>query len=132
MKQTTVLIASSLLVGCAGLDLSKRGWYKPDMSQFAQDRYECMANSQMQVSGAAVNGTATPYYGQVNGAANSYTTTNTPLFSACMQAHGYVFTTQKQVNEYEGSQAASPGQSYTWSQCVKDHNGDADFCKENR
>ena len=33
------------------------GWYKPDASQseFAQDKYECMSNSQMAVSGAYVN-----------------------------------------------------------------------------
>jgi hypothetical protein len=123
MKQAIVLIVSMLLVSCAGIDLSPRGWYKPDMSQSAQDRYECMANSQMQVSQAGVNGTATPYYGQVDGAANSYTTTNTPLFSACMQAHGYVFTTQKRVNEYEATQSNTP------DQCLKDHNGDTDFCK---
>ena len=129
MKHAIVLIAWIPLAGCAGLDLSQRGWYKPDMSQFAQDRYECMANSQMQVSQAGVNGTATPYYGQVNGAANSYTTTNTPLFSACMQAHGYVFTTQKQVSKYEATYA-NPSQSSTRDQCLKDHNGDADFCRQ--
>jgi hypothetical protein len=142
MKSLIPLIITPLaLAGCAALNV---GWYKPGMSQqeFAQDRYECMASSQMQVSGAAVNGSATPYYGQVNGAASSYTTTNNPLFSACMQARGYVWTNQAAVEKYEASQnnyqpppapyrapATTPTRSSksdpgtdAWYDCMKQHN----------
>jgi hypothetical protein len=94
----------AMLVGCAALNAV---WYKPGGTQqeFARDRYECMASSQMSVSQAAVNGSATPAYGSVNGAASSYTTTNEPLFSACMQARGYVWTNQATVQKYEASQS---------------------------
>jgi len=88
-----LVICTIVLTGCANLAM---GWYKPGGSQsaFAQDKYECMSNSQMAVSGAYVNA-----YG---GAANSQTTTNMPLFQACMQARGYYWTSQAQVNKYEG------------------------------
>ena len=138
MKGLVPLIITPLaLAGCAALNV---GWYKADMSQqeFAQDRYECMASSQMQVSGAAVNGSATPYYGSVNGAASSYTTTNNPLFSACMQARGYVWTNQAAVEKYEASRNYQPppaayrapattpthaSQSEdAWYDCMKQHN----------
>src|ERR1700749_1679143 len=53
MKRTVPTGLAILSVGCAALNL---GWYKPGVSQqdFAQDRYECMASSQMNVSQAAV------------------------------------------------------------------------------
>jgi hypothetical protein len=96
VKQTLLFVlVAAALSGCAAMHT---GWYKPGNSPagFAQDKYECMSNSQMAVSGAYVN--------KYGGVANSYTTTNTPLFSACMQAHGYTWTNQAAVNNYEASQ----------------------------
>ena len=77
MRYILPLATFAALTGCAAMNT---GWYKPGMSQqeFAQDKYECMSGSQMQASGAYVNA-----YG---GAASSGTTTNMPLFQACMQA----------------------------------------------
>jgi hypothetical protein len=101
MKSLVPLVVTAL-AGCAALNL---GWYKPGVSQqeFAQDKYQCIGSSQTNVSQAAVNVSATPYYGSVNGGAASYTTTNMPLFSACMQARGYVWTNQAAVEKYEAS-----------------------------
>jgi hypothetical protein len=81
------------------------GWYKPGISQqeFAEDKYECMSKSQMEASGAYVNA-----YG---GAASSQTTTNMPLFQACMQARGYVWTNQAEVEKYEAAQQPAPAYS---------------------
>ncbi len=105
MKRLVPLILMALAGGCAALNV---GWYKPGVSQqeFAQDKYQCMASSQMNVSQASVNGSATPSYGSINGGAAAYTTTNTPLFSACMQARGYVWTNQAAVQQYEASQSS--------------------------
>ena len=120
MKLFCVLI-SLVLTGCAALNA---GWYKPGASQqeFAQDQFGCMSGSQMQVSTTNVNGTGSTYYGAenttcntygsttncssgggysqpgyVSGSSASYTTTNMPLFQACMRAHGYVWTNQADV-----------------------------------
>ena len=88
-----VTIVSIALTGCASMNV---GWYNPggSSSDFAQDKYDCMSRTQMAVSGASVN--------QYGGAASSQTTTNMPLFQACMQARGYVWTNQAQVDKYEG------------------------------
>jgi hypothetical protein len=104
------------------------GWYKPGLNQqeFAQDKYACMSSSQMQYSQSTVQGTGGTYNGNssttcnawgntvncngnggystpgtINGQANSGVTTNMPLFQACMQARGYVWTSQAAVNNYE-------------------------------
>jgi hypothetical protein len=93
------ICAAALLAGCAALQM---GWYKPGATQsgFAEDKYECMQGSQERVSGAYVNA-----YG---GAASSSTTTNIPLFQACMEARGYVWTSRAQVDKEEGSPADEP------------------------
>lgn len=118
------------LTGCAALNF---GWYKPGVSQqeFAQDKFACMNGSQMQVSTSNVNGTGSTYYGggdvtcntygsttncsggggysqpgSISGSSASYTTTNMPLFQACMQARGYVWTNQAQVEKYEAQGVA--------------------------
>jgi hypothetical protein len=100
MRRQAVVITLSLVVlwalaACAALQV---GWYKPGMTQqeFAQDKYECMSASQMQASSAYVNAYA--------GAANSGTTTNMPLFQACLEARGYVWTNRAAVDRYEASQ----------------------------
>jgi len=140
MKLFCVLI-SLVLTGCAALNV---GWYKPGASQqeFAQDQYVCMSGSQMQVSTSNVNGTGSTYYGAqnttcntygstmncssgggysqpgtVSGSSASYTTTNTPLFQACMRAKGYVWTNQANVERYEANQQA---QSDTAAQAERD------------
>ena len=129
MKFFCVLI-SLVLTGCAALNA---GWYKPGASQqeFARDQFGCMSGSQMQVSTSNVNGTGSTYYGaenttcntygsttncssgggysqpgHISGSSASYTTTNMPLFQACMRAQGYVWTNQADVERYEANQQA--------------------------
>jgi hypothetical protein len=136
------------LTGCAALNF---GWYKPGVSQqeFAQDKFACMNGSQMQVSTSNVNGTGSTYYGggdvtcntygsttncsggggysqpgYVSGSSASYTTTNTPLFQACMQARGYVWTNQAEVEKYEGGQQAQ-------ALAERDHAQQAKMAREN-
>jgi hypothetical protein len=130
------------LTGCAALNM---GWYKPGVTQqqFSQDKYACMSSSQMQYSQSTVQGTGGTYNGggsttcnvwgntvncngdggystpgSVNGQSSSGVTTNMPLFQACMQSRGYVWTSQAQVQRYEASQAPppSPAQTYSSSQ----------------
>jgi hypothetical protein len=125
------------LTGCADMNM---GWYKPGVSQqqFAQDKFACMNGAQMQVSTSNVNGTGSSYYGnnnvscntfgsttncsggggysqpgQITGSSASYATTNMPLFQACMQARGYAWTSQAQVQKYEASQAPHPSPAYS-------------------
>src|SRR6516165_9403193 len=108
MRYILPLITIAALTGCASMNF---GWYKPGVSQqeFAQDKFACMNGSQMQVSTSNVNGTGSTYYGggdvtcntygsttncsggggysqpgYVSGSSASYTTTNQPLFQACM------------------------------------------------
>ena len=95
MRYILPLFVIAALTGCASMNF---GWYKPGGSQqeFAEDKYECMSKSQMEASGAYVNA-----YG---GAASSQTTTNLPLFQACMQAGGYAWTSQAEVERHEAAQ----------------------------
>jgi hypothetical protein len=129
VKLLCVLISLGL-TGCATLNV---GWYKPGVSQqeFAQDQFDCMNGSQMQVSTANVNGTGATYSGggnttcntygsttncssgggysqpgYISGSSASYTTTNMPLFQACMRARGYAWTNQAAVSRYEADQQA--------------------------
>lgn len=97
-------LPSIAICGCAALQM---GWYKPGASQsdFAQDKYACMENSQEHVSGAYVN----PY----GGAASSGTITNIPLFQACMEARGYVWTSMAQVDAIEQQSAEETQQDDT-------------------
>jgi hypothetical protein len=169
--KTSLFAVALALTGCAELNM---GWYKPGVSQqdFNQDKFACMSGSQMQVATSNINGTGSTYYndgnvtcntygsttncsggggysapGQVIGSSASYTTTNMPLFQACMQARGYVWTSQTQVQKYEASQAVAnytppppqprapaiaPSQSDAWYQCMKAHNWDGDFCQDVR
>lgn len=110
------------LTGCAALNMV---WYKPGATQeqFAQDRFDCMSRSQMQVSASNVSGRGSTYYGggnvtcntfgvttncsggggysqpgYVSGSSASYVTTNVPLFQACMEARGWAWTSQAQVD----------------------------------
>ncbi len=87
-----IALSTFALCACAALQM---GWYKPGASEadFAQDKYSCMESSQERVSGAYVN----PY----GGAASSGTTTNIPLFQACMEARGYTWTSRAEVNNLE-------------------------------
>jgi hypothetical protein len=160
--QVTVKLAffalALTLTGCAELNM---GWYNPGVTQqqFAQDKFACMNGSQMQVSTSNVNGTGSSYYeggnvtcntfgsttncsggggyaqpGQITGSSASYVTTNMPLFQACMQARGYVWTSQAQVQRYEASQAPQPSPAYrsapasqpssadAWYNCMKTNN----------
>lgn len=125
MVKPSIFAIALALTGCAALNM---GWYKPGATQeqFAQDKFDCMSSSQMQVNTSNVNGTGSTYYGggnvtcntfgtmtnctggsgysqpgHVSGSSASYVTTNVPLFQACMQARGYVWTSQAQVNQYE-------------------------------
>jgi hypothetical protein len=122
------VLITLVLAGCAELNV---GWYKPGFTQqeFAQDKFACMNGSQMQVSASNVNGTGSTYNGasnttcnsygsttncssaggysqpgNVSGSSASYTTTNQPLFQACMQARGYMWTNQAAVAKYEAGQ----------------------------
>ncbi len=95
-RYASIVCVAALLAACAALQM---GWYKPGatQSEFAEDRYECMQSSQERVSGAYVNA-----YG---GASSSGTTTNMPLFQACMEARGYVWTSEAQVDGEEEAPA---------------------------
>lgn len=128
VKRSFFAIALAL-TGCAALNM---GWYKPDVSaqEFNQDKFACMSSSQMQVSTSNVNGRGSTYYGggnvtcntfgsttncsggggysqpgYVSGSSASYVTTNVPLFQACMQARGYEWTSQAEVDKEEASSA---------------------------
>lgn len=132
----TCLAIVLVLTGCADMNM---GWYKPGVTaqHFAQDKFACMNGAQMQVSTSNVNGTGSTYNGggnvtcnsygsttncsggggysqpgQITGSSASYVTTNTPLFQACMQARGYAWTSQAQVQKYEASQAPQPAPAY--------------------
>jgi len=131
-----ITLAVLAVTGCAALNM---GWYKPGVSvqEFNQDKFACMNGSQMQVSTSTVNGRGPTYYGGANvtcntlgsttncsggggysqpgyvsGSSASYVTTNMPLFQACMQARGYVWTSQAEVNREEDSSGedASPAE----------------------
>lgn len=74
-----ITLAVVTLSGCA----TGTWWHRDNTSQqqWEKDRYECMASSQSYTSSAYIN----PY----GGSAESGTSTNTPLFEACLQARGY-------------------------------------------
>ena len=139
MRYVPSLLIILALTGCATLNI---GWYKPGGTpqQFAQDKFACMSSSQMQYSQSTIQGTGGTYNGggsttcnvlgstmncnesggyatpgSVNGQSSSGVTTNTPLFQACMQARGYVWTNQAAVEKYEASQQPQP-QAYASSQ----------------
>ena len=78
-RQIVILLVVAAATGCA----TGTYWHRDNTSQlqWEQDRYECMASSQSNTSSAYVN----PY----GGAAQSGTSTNTPLYEACLQARGY-------------------------------------------
>ncbi len=112
----TTLLATTLC-GCAALQM---GWYKPGATQadFAQDKYSCMESSQERVSGAYVN----PY----GGAASSETATNIPLFQACMEARGYIWTNRAEVNSIEQRSAQESQQDDDADSGDTETPGDAD------
>ena len=92
-KQIVVLgVSLFILAGCATPPL----WNKPGASEqdFNADKYQCMQGSQQQTSSV--------YIGPYGGSGSSGQTTNTPLFTACMQAKGW--SLQRQNAE---AQAAS-------------------------
>lgn len=140
------------LTGCAALTM---GWYKPGVSaqEFNQDKFDCMNGSQMQVSTSNVRGTGSTYSGggnvtcntfgsttncsgaggysqpgYVSGSSASYVTTNMPLFQACMQARGYVWTSQAQVDREEESSAeeASPAEQVSSDDTASDSDDTSD------
>lgn len=86
MRHILSLFVIAAFSGCASLN---KGWYQPGVSQqdLADDKYECMSKSQMQVNSGYA------------GAASSGTTPNMPLFQACMQARGYVWTNRAAVEK---------------------------------
>lgn len=80
-------MASLSVVGCA------KTWVKPGSTEaeFNKDKYECLQQSQQQVSGFAFN-----TYG---GAGGSQQKTNDGLFTSCMNARGYSIKNQSEVKE---------------------------------
>jgi hypothetical protein len=82
------ILLTLTLVGCETPGV----WYKPHASHedFAQVKYECMEHSQSSMSYANAYG------------GGSVPTINMPVFRACMEAHGWVYTTQQQVDKVEG------------------------------
>jgi hypothetical protein len=78
MKRIALVSSLILLSACAN-----QVWVKPGatQSEFAQQKYACMQQSQQQVSSAYVN--------QYGGSSGSHVTTNKPLFNACMNAQGW-------------------------------------------
>ena len=87
--QIAVLFASViLLAGCA--TPPQKAWFKPGATQteFSNDKYACLQQSQQERSGAYVNA-----YG---GASTSGAVTNWTLYGACMNAHGWYLRTVQQ------------------------------------
>jgi hypothetical protein len=78
MKRIALVSSLILLSACANYV-----WVKPGatQSEFAQQKYACMQQSQQQVSSAYVN--------QYGGSSDSHVTTNKPLFNACMNSQGW-------------------------------------------
>jgi hypothetical protein len=86
MKIATIVALALCLTGCIR---TVGNWEKPgaDQQQFAVDKFDCMKQSQQQVSSMYVN--------QYGGSGGSAQTTNMPLFGACMNAHGYSWVTKQ-------------------------------------
>jgi len=76
-KGLVIIIASILLAAC------QTQWSKAGASQqdFAQDKYQCLQESQQASSSAYIN----PYYGAAKGGS----VTNRNLYNSCMEARGY-------------------------------------------
>jgi hypothetical protein len=81
LRGTLWMLLGALTLSACGAPAAL--WVKPGAStaDFNQDRYGCMQQSQHRVSTANVN--------RYGGSADSYVTTNDPLFSACMNALGW-------------------------------------------
>jgi hypothetical protein len=90
-KLILLLIAPYLLSACVTKQQpdSKMVWVKPGTSQteFAQDRYACMKESQQRVSTTIVN--------EAVGSSLSNVVTNGQLFGACMNAKGWVLQNEQ-------------------------------------
>lgn len=95
ISKAICLIASVSLFGCA------KTWVKPGSTEaeFNKDKYECLQQSQQQVSGFAFNA-----YG---GAGGSQQKTNDGLFTSCMNARGYSLQNQNQVKENAASNSSA-------------------------
>lgn len=76
-------------------------WNKPGASQaeFSQDRYDCMQQSQQQVSGAFIN--------KYGGGSSTQVITNDGLFGSCLNARGWTLVKQS-ANPAQPGQPASP------------------------
>jgi hypothetical protein len=85
MKRIAVASSLILLSACAN-----NVWVKPGatQSEFAQQKYACMEQSQHRVSSAYIN--------QYGGSSDSYVTTNSPLFNACMNSQGWYLQDKQQ------------------------------------
>ena len=144
LSKTSSFVVTMTLTGCAALNM---GWYKPGVTaqQFSQDKFSCMSASQMQVHTSGVSAVGSAYYGGNNvtcntfgtmttcsggsgysqpsyvaGSSASYVTTNLPLFRACMQARGYVWTSQAQVAQFESTQNAGLTAWYrAYDECLR-------------
>lgn len=81
------IVLSVLSIGLAGC-AQQKVWEKPGSSQsdFGQDRYACLQQSQQPSSGAYVN--------RYGGFASSNIITNGGLFDACMNSRGWNLTTK--------------------------------------
>lgn len=100
-KGITVVSAIASMFGlsaCAPM----MAWNKPGASQaeFSQDKYDCMQQSQQQVSGAYVN--------KFGGGASSQVVTNGNLFNSCLNARGWTLVQQPNANAAQPGQPASP------------------------
>jgi hypothetical protein len=87
MKRIAIASSIILLSACAN---NNNVWVKPGASttEFAQTKYACMQQSQNRVSSAYVN--------EYGGSSESRVTTNSPLFSACMNAQGSYLQDKRQ------------------------------------
>lgn len=94
----SALVSVFALSACAPM----MSWNKPGASQaeFSQDKYDCMQQSQQQVSGAYIN--------KFGGGSSSQVITNGNLFSSCLNAKGWTLVQQPNGNAAQPGQLGSP------------------------
>jgi len=87
MRRLFAFLFLPMLFGCA----QQKVWEKPGASQseFSQERYACLQQSQQPYSGAYVN--------RYGGSSNSGMTTNGGLFDACMNSRGWNLTAKTET-----------------------------------
>ena len=85
-------LCAALTSGCASKQPEKL-WYSNfhnSAQQFAEDRYACLQESQQPRSGSYAGAARSGQYGSAAGGSYSGMAASGELFSACMEARGYV------------------------------------------